>query len=67
MSSKRAVALVSKGKKVVLKFSTNFSKVFSVAAIVVLASLSYHISEKGTPRPLLILLSARVIFRSSVL
>ena len=58
---------MSKGKKVVFKFSMNSSKVFSVAAIVVLASLSYHISEKGTPCPLLILLSTRVIFRSSVL
>ena len=67
VSLKRAVALVSKGKKVELKFSVNFSKVFSVAAIVLLASLSYHISEKGTPHPLLILLSARVIFCSSML
>ena len=66
MSLKQAVALVSKGKKVELNFSVNFSKVFSVAAIVVLASLSYHISEKGTPYPLLILLSVRVIFRSSM-
>ena len=60
VSLKRAVALVLKGKKVVLKFSMNFSKVFSVAAMVVLASLSYHISEKGTPRSLLILLRARI-------
>ena len=58
---------MSKGKKVVLKFSMNFLKVFSVAVMVVLASLSYHILEKGTPHPLLILLSARVIFHSSVL
>ena len=67
MSSKRAVALVSKGKNMELKFSTNLSKVFSVAGMVVLASLSYHILEKGTPRPLLILLRVVVICRLSVL
>ena len=67
MSLKRAVALVLKGKKVELKFSANFSKVFLAAAIVVLATLSYYISEKGTPHPLLILLSVRVVFCSSVI
>ena len=44
-----------------------FNKVFSVAATAVLASLLYHILEKGTPYPLLILLSASTIFRSSEL
>ena len=67
MSSKQAVALVSKRKKVELKFSTNLSKVSSVPAIAVLAILLYHISEKGTPLPLLVLLSAVVIFRSLVI
>ena len=67
VSLKRVVALVLKGKKVELKFSTNLSKVFLVAATAVLAILSYHISEKGIPFPLLISLSIVVIFRSSVL
>ena len=61
------VALVSKGKKVELKFLMNLLKVFLILAIVVLAILSYHISEKGIPLSLLILLSAVVIFHSSVL
>ena len=38
VSSKQVVALVSKGKKVVLKFSMNLLKVFLVPVIVVLAS-----------------------------
>ena len=61
------VALVLKGKKVELKLSMNLLKVFSVEAIVVLANLSYYVLEKGTPRPLLTLLSAVVIFHSLVL
>lgn len=64
-SSRRAVALVSKGKNVDSKFSVNFSKVFSEAARAELFSLSYHISEKETPRPLLILLRAVMIFSVS--
>ena len=66
VSSKWAVALVSKGKKVELKFSTNLSKVFSVEATAVLAILSYHILEKGTPWPLLILLSTIMTIASCV-
>ena len=57
MSSKRAVALVSYGKKVDSKLDVNLSKVFSVLAKEVSAILSYHISEKETLCPLLILLS----------
>ena len=57
VSLKRAVALVSYGKKVDSKLDANLSKVFSVLAMEVSAILSYHIFEKETPRPLLILLS----------
>ena len=57
--------MVSKGKNVELEFSTNLLKVFSVAGMAELASLLYHISEKGTPHPLLILLSAVVICQVS--
>ena len=39
------------------KLDANLSKVFSELVIEVSAILSYHISEKETPRPLLILLS----------
>ena len=38
------------------KLEANLSNVFSELAIEVSAILSYHISEKETPRPLLILL-----------
>ena len=61
VNSKQAVALVLKGKNMELKFLTNLLKVFSVEGIVVLAILSYHISEKGTPHPLLILFSVVMI------
>ena len=37
------------------KLEVNLSNVFSELAIEVSAILSYHISEKETPRPLLIL------------
>ena len=57
MSLKWAVALVSYRKKVDSKLDANLSKVFSELAIEVSTILSYHISEKETPRPLLILLS----------
>ena len=40
-----------------LKLDANLSKVFSELAMEVSAILSYHISEKETPCPLLILLS----------
>ena len=39
------------------KFSANLSKVFSLVSMVVLDILSYHISEKSMPLPLLILFS----------
>ena len=39
------------------KLDANLSKVFSELAMEVSAILSYHISEKETPHPLLILLS----------
>ena len=39
------------------KLDVNLSKVFSELAMEVSAILSYHISEKETLRPLLILLS----------
>ena len=48
-----------------LKLDVNLSKVFSVLAIEVSAILSYHISEKETPRPLLILLSVVMILSVS--
>ena len=40
---------------VVLKFLANLLKVFSLASMVALDILSYHISEKSMPLPLLIL------------
>ena len=61
VNSKQAVALVLKGKNMELKFLMNLLKVFSVEGIVVLAILSYHISEKGFPHPLLILFSMVMI------
>ena len=39
----------------VSKFSANLLKVFSLASMVVLDILLYHISEKSMPLPLLIL------------
>ena len=57
VSLKRAVALVSLGKNVDSKLDANLSKVFSELVIEISAILSYHISEKETPCPLLILLN----------
>ena len=64
VSSNWAVVLVSLGKNVDSKLEANLSKVFSKLATEVSAILSYHISEKETPRPLLILL--RVVMTLSV-
>ena len=47
-----------------LKLDANLSKVFSELAMEASAILSYHISEKETPRPLLILF--RVVITLSV-
>jgi hypothetical protein len=64
--SYRDVAWVSKEKNVDSKFSLNLSKVFLDEAMFVLAIQSYHISEKSTPRPLLILLRVVMTWSLSV-
>ena len=48
------------------KLDANLSKVFSELATEVSAILSYRISEKETPRPLLILLSVVMTLSVSV-
>ena len=50
----------------VSKFSANLSKVFSLASMVAFDILSYHISEKSVPLPLLILFRVVMILISSV-